>query len=415
MKKHSESGPDWKAQREKIIGLGESSIHKSYYPELQQRLSELERFKAILSQIYDAIFLISIPSWECVDFNESALNMLGYSRDEFTGKTCFEIIAPEEVARITGNAFESPDDEGYNERFETWFIDSANKKIPVEITRRAVRFSNESYVVIVARDITERRQAEDKLLSKNTELNAAYEELTAIEEELRKNYDELDRSQHALSQATKKLYFLNFITFSDIRNAIFTLSGYLELEREGVTEETMKTYLEKQAVIVSQVENWIQFAKNYQDLGLHLPRWQNVNQSFLYAISHLDFSKISRIINLGGLEIYADQLLEKVFFNLADNVVRHGKTVTAVALRYYETPDGLTIVFDDNGVGIPDDMKEKIFERRLDGRTGMGLFLAREILEITGISIKETGTYGKGARFEISVPKEVYRIISLEE
>ena len=48
---------DWDTLRDKIIGLGESSIQKSYYPELQKRLSELERFRALLDQSNDPIFL----------------------------------------------------------------------------------------------------------------------------------------------------------------------------------------------------------------------------------------------------------------------------------------------------------------------------------------------------------------------
>lgn len=53
--------------------------------------------------------------------------------------------------------------------------------------------------------------------------------------------------------------------------------------------------------------------------------------------------------------------------------------------------------------------KERIFERRFEGKKGMGLFLAPEILSITGITLKETGKQAKGARFEIIEPEGVYR------
>ena len=61
-------------------------------------------------------------------------------------------------------------------------------------------------------------------------------------------------------------------------------------------------------------------------------------------------------------------------------------------------------VIRDNGVGIADDMKERIFRKGVGKHTGLGLFLAREILDITGLSIRETGVAGEGARFEISIP-----------
>ena len=60
-------------------------------------------------------------------------------------------------------------------------------------------------------------------------------------------------------------------------------------------------------------------------------------------------------------------------------------------------------------------MKDKIFDRRFEEKKGMGLFLCREILSITGISICETGEPGMGARFEIFVPEGTYRITGKEQ
>ena len=69
----------------------------------------------------------------------------------------------------------------------------------------------------------------------------------------------------------------------------------------------------------------------------------------------------------------------------------------------------MTIICEDNGNGIPLNEKENIFTRKYFQHTGLGLFLSREILSITGLTISETGIEGSGARFEIHVPKGVYR------
>jgi PAS domain S-box-containing protein len=261
----------------------------------------------------------------------------------------------------------------------------------------------------VNQDITERKRAEDAVLRKNEELSAAYEEITATAEELKQNYDTLNKSQQALEQARRKLNILNSITFSDIQNAIFSLSGYLELETTATLDEKLQQYLDKQIKLVQTIIESLKFASNYQNLGLRPPAWQNVNQAFLFGISHLDISKLSRTLNVEGLEIYADPLLEDVFFTLAENVILHGKTAKVITLRYHESPEGLTLFFEDNGVGIQHDLKEKIFDRKYEEKKGMGLFLAREILSVTGITIRETGEPGNGARFEITVPKGAYR------
>ncbi len=217
------------------------------------------------------------------------------------------------------------------------------------------------------------------------------------------------RIEDTLNRATKKLSFLNGITFNDIQNAVFSLSGYLELEKKMTSDETLHQYLQKQAAIMQTIRDSLMFARNYQDLGLRPPAWQNVGHTFLYAISHIDLRELSRDLRIGGLEIYADPLLERVFLTLAENVVLHGKTATTISLYYRETTEGLTLVFEDDGVGIPDDLKERIFERRFEGKKGIGLFLAREILSITDIPLTETGKHGNGARFEMVIPKGSYR------
>ena len=80
-----------------------------------------------------------------------------------------------------------------------------------------------------------------------------------------------------------------------------------------------------------------------------------------------------------------------------------------------ESDASLTIICEDDGVGISAEDKKKLFTRGFGKNTGLGLFLSREILAITGITITEAGTPGKGARFEITVPKGAYRFTGTGE
>ncbi len=163
------------------------------------------------------------------------------------------------------------------------------------------------------------------------------------------------------------------------------------------------------------ISHALNFAKSYQDLGVKPPQWQNVNQSFILGISHLDFSSIRRMVHLENLEIFADSLIERVFYTFADNVLHHAKTATQVTIGYQLSGDDMVLFFEDNGNGIPDTIKEKIFERGFGTQKGMELFLVREILSITGISIRETGVPGKGARFEMTVPRGVFRFADVQQ
>ncbi|OPY38362.1 MAG: sensory histidine kinase AtoS [Methanoregula sp. PtaU1.Bin051] len=276
-----------------------------------------------------------------------------------------------------------------------------------EVKKKTAELSRQN--AALQSEVARRTRVEKELVRKNEELYAAYEQLTATEEELRENYQELSRKEQALRQARKKLNLLNMLTGQEIQNGLFSLSGYIELAKEGGCDETARTYLAKGGEILRSVDNTLRFVKNYQDMGSNPPKWHDINYVVITALSHMDFSHISRIMDLDNLEIYADPMLEKVFVNILENVIRHGAGADRVTLQYRQNPDGITILIEDNGPGIPAADKEKIFERGYAEKTGSGLFLAREILSITGISLKETGEPGKGARFEIFVPEGDYR------
>lgn len=227
-----------------------------------------------------------------------------------------------------------------------------------------------------------------------------------------RDFTERKNAEDALALAKKKLGLLNNVTFQDIQNAVFSINGYFQLQQQHPLDEVQQGYLDKEMEIVSTISDSLKFAGQYQSMGLSPPRWQNVHHSFLYGISHLDLSDFNRTISIEGLEIYADPMLENVFFTLAENVVMYAKTATEISLTYRKDPEGLILIFSDNGPGILPKMKEKIFERHYERKRGIGLFLAREILSITGITIQETGNPGTGARFEIRVLKGGYRFVN---
>jgi K+-sensing histidine kinase KdpD len=214
---------------------------------------------------------------------------------------------------------------------------------------------------------------------------------------------------NALSQALKKLNLLNSITFTDIQNSIFSISGYVEISKDMTSDSDLAGIIEREDGILRTVLKSLNFAKDYQGLGMNPPYWQSVHHAFLFGISHTDISPYTRILKVETIEIFSDPLLEKVFLILAENVIHHGKKATTISLDYAITKKGMTISFSDNGVGVPDADKEKIFEWKSGNHQKNGLFLAREILGITDITIQEIGTPGEGAWFEISIPHGSFR------
>ena len=150
--------------------------------------------------------------------------------------------------------------------------------------------------------------------------------------------------------------------------------------------------------------------RDYQNIGIYSPQWHRVDEIISLAMATIELHAVRVRVNIPRVEIYADPLLEKVFYNLIENSIRHGEKVTEITIRSVERSDSLDIIIEDNGVGIPDAEKERIFKREYYKHTGFGLFLSREILSITGITITENGEPGHGARFEITVPNGAWRL-----
>ena len=181
--------------------------------------------------------------------------------------------------------------------------------------------------------------------------------------------------------------------------------------RRGKTDSTaLNRYISASIGIVGNIESHLRFLRKYEEIGKHEPVWQRVGGVIDHAIAHLVHDGVEILRNVPPVEIYADPLSEKVFYNLLENALRHGGHLTSIRISAREQAGGdLVLVFEDNGVGIAAEEKERIFSRFYGKNTGLVLTFSREILSVTDIRITETGYPGKGARFEIRVPHQSWR------
>ncbi|MBN1431517.1 MAG: PAS domain S-box protein [Methanomicrobiaceae archaeon] len=215
-------------------------------------------------------------------------------------------------------------------------------------------------------------------------------------------------TEKSLIEANKKLNLLNSITRHDILNQMTVLLGYFDLSRNKCQDEELKGFLEKQQKAAETIHQQISFTRDYQEIGVHKPEWQDISKMIEKPVKMLNLKDIEIENKCGNLRIFADPLLEKVFFNLIENSVRHGRKVSKISFYTGKIHHGIILVCEDNGTGIPNEEKETIFKQGYGKNTGLGLFLIREILLITGFEIHETGIFGKGAKFEITIPDMMY-------
>jgi PAS domain S-box-containing protein len=462
-----------------------------------------ERYTSIFDNNYSVSLLIDPDTGRIMDANAAAVRYYRYTRDMLTSKGIYDLNRlPKE--KVVGN-LQRAKDEKAKHFFSTHYLATGEKR-NVEIYSGPITLHGKPLFYSIIHDITERREAEERLLAlrqfeesviKNANIwisvldgkgnvsiwNRAAEEISGypadevigkntiwsrmypdkdyrrtvtatireilgarkylenFETRIRtkdgqeriiwwntralqdvpginetfiaigKDVTEQKTLQDAVQLANKKLNLLSGITRHDIVNQLLALNGYLELSRDIIGDPVkLEEYITKEQNIANTIEAQIMFTKDYQEMGIKTPEWQNVHKSVDMAKKSLPLQGIAVEIDKTPLEVYADPLLERVFYNLIDNALKYGgEQMKTIRFSLQESGRGLVIICEDDGVGIPADKKEAIFNRGYFKHTGFGMFLSREILSITGITIAETGIPGKGARFEIVVPKGMYR------
>jgi PAS domain S-box-containing protein len=353
---------------------------------LRQREIDLQvsetRYKTILENTGSALAIIEED--ETISYlNPEFEKIIGYVREEVVGrKKLADFVAPKDLQRLSeyerrcriNRSPETTSQEFPFIRFDGYVRNGFLTLTLIPDTKK---------MVVSLIDITHKKREEDALQNANTRLNS-----------------------------------FNFITRHEILNHLTVVKGYIELSREQIRDPLYRlapfllTFLDKELAAANAIQNLITFTRDYQNIGIRPPVWNDLSTTIRLAAARMRLGSISLTFDTAGVEIYADQVVEKVFFHLIDNAVRYGGQTRMIRFTCKESFEELIVICEDDGVGIVTDAKEKIFTRHLVENSGLDMHLAREILGITGITIRETGTYGKGARFEIRVPEGAYRFTS---
>ena len=230
-----------------------------------------------------------------------------------------------------------------------------------------------------------------------------------IKDQIAYELEEKKKTENALSVALSKLNTLSQITRHDLKNTLTVFLGYLEIALNSNPDEKLTKYLKNMKQSADVMQNHIAFARDYQEMGNSKPTWFNINNIVKTSGVGPVFSGVTYSIQTGSLEVLADPLIVKAIYNLLENAVRHGKQTSLISVTNMRSGDEMLIIIEDNGIGVPLKNKSRIFDKGFGSNTGLGLFLVREILGITGMQVIENGIEGKGARFEIRIPPGNYR------
>jgi len=209
-------------------------------------------------------------------------------------------------------------------------------------------------------------------------------------------------TRSALEAANRTMATLAGILDHDLTGDVEALEECVERGRETANDPETGALLRRIDGGVAAVRRRIAVSREFRVLGTRPPTWQPVQAVLEGACARLDPGPAPVRAWVGRLEVYADPALPVAFYQLLHNATRPETGATAVVVTYSHGPDGCRIIVEDDGLGIPPGERDALFLPGA-GRYGRGLFLAREILGITGIEIAEEGAE-TGARFILSVP-----------
>lgn len=224
------------------------------------------------------------------------------------------------------------------------------------------------------------------------------------------------RLEMALATTNQKLNMMNNLTRHDVLNNITGLLGLVDMLGEMSSDSNAQVLIAEIHELIITIKDQIVFTRDYQSVGVKAPQWQSLCQGIKYAASTIGLDTVLLKMPETDAEIFADPFFGRVFYNLIDNSFRHGGSVRNISIDTEVVPEGgLLIRYCDDGIGVNPDEKKLIFEQGYGKNTGFGLFIIREILGITGLTIQETGIFRRGVRFEILVPKGAWRPIVAKE
>lgn len=221
-----------------------------------------------------------------------------------------------------------------------------------------------------------------------------------------RDIDEEKRMKDQLLKANTKLSIMSMVVRHDTMNQVGVIHGYSELISSGhLKSEDMARYGDRIKEAVKYIERQFNFATDYQSLGRSDPMWQWMQLVLAKAKTSGASEGLDVHSDLGPLSVLADPMLEKVFTILLNNSRKHGKKAFHINIGYRIDNGSCVVFYEDDGVGIPADVKPAVFDRDFNPHGSMGLYVASQIMVMSGGAIREAGEEGRGARFELIFPE----------
>ncbi len=172
--KPSNPDPQWQQLHDQIVGLGERSFRKSYYPQLRQNLDRLERFRTLLDHTPDFVILLELPDGRIIDANRALGLLLGEEAEALIGRTfsSLRIQASQSVLETLYRDMQEVSNRTPGPHTQITALDHQDEIIQLELSYGIANIDQQCYGILVGRDVTERLRNETMLKQLLTEQQA---------------------------------------------------------------------------------------------------------------------------------------------------------------------------------------------------------------------------------------------------
>ena len=328
-----------------------------------------EKYHELINAMSESVWVIDFEG-NFLDVNNSAAKTLGYTQEELLSFGIRGIDSNLTQEQVKGLISRLPN--VGTQLFETIHTAKDGKQIPVEISSSIVQYQGKQAILSIARDITERKKTEASLVVLN-----------------------------------EKLRVVGGLTRHDVANKMMVAKTNLYmLEKRIGDNPDLRKYLKMLGSAIDESNRILEFSRLYEKIGSQRLGEIDVGVCFDEATKMFPNLSMLEIINeCRGFNVVADSLLTQLLFNFIDNSLKHGEKVTKIKLHFKKSKDYTELFYEDDGVGVSEVNKAKLFsEGFTTGKgSGLGLKLIKRIVAVYGWGITEEGRAGEGAKFVITI------------